>query len=340
FKRKLLIFVALLLIAACNAPADITASSSSTAAPDSASASELTPTNATFVPQEERWGIYRLDIHTQELDLVFSSPTKLSFLDLNNAADRFVFSMNVGGESNVQEDIFAVGIDGRNLQNLTDNNIWDLYPAWSSDDSRISFLSQRKGSLGIYVMNADGSDQMELFDSDAHEADIDWVGDTIAFTKDSRIWIMNSDGSQGRPISDPPRVGEWGSANLPFGDYDPRISPDGSTVVFERLLDDETPHGNYDFFAIDLESSQETRLTSTGYAQGLASWSHSGEELVYIVGAIDQAGQYDIYLMSADGTNNRSITPETFPQHFLCHWAVFSSDDSAVFFIGEWWLDE
>ena len=188
-------------------------------------------------------------------------------------------------------------------------------------------------------MNADGSDQMELFDSDAHEADIDWVGDTIAFTKDSRIWIMNSDGSQGRPISDPPRVGEWGSANLPFGDYDPRISPDGSRVVFERLLGDETPHGNYDFFAIDLESSQETRLTSTGYAQGLASWSHSGEELVYIVGAIDQAGQYDIYLMSADGTNNRSITPETFPQQFLCHWAVFSRDDSAVFFIGEWWLE-
>ncbi|HUS84854.1 MAG TPA: hypothetical protein VMX56_06890 [Anaerolineales bacterium] len=44
--------------------------------------------------------------------------------------------------------------------------------------------------------------------------------------------------------------------------------------------------------------------------------------------------------MSADGTNNRSITPETFPLEFLCHWAVYSRDDSAVFFIGEWWLEE
>ena len=123
--RKLLIFFVLLLIAACN----FSAERAGTAAPDSLSESALTPDAPILVPQEERWGIYRMDLDTQEIELIFSSPTKLSFLDLNNAADRFVFSMNVGGESNVQEDIFAVGIDGRNLQNLTDNNIWDLYPA-------------------------------------------------------------------------------------------------------------------------------------------------------------------------------------------------------------------
>ncbi|MCJ7832385.1 MAG: hypothetical protein MUP92_02940 [Actinobacteria bacterium] len=39
---------------------------------------------------------------------------------------------------------------------------------------------------------------------------------------------MDSDGSDARPITDPPRVGEWGNAVLPFGDYDPRISPDGT----------------------------------------------------------------------------------------------------------------
>ncbi len=186
-------------------------------------------------------------------------------------------------------------------------------------------------------MNSDGSNPVELLDSASHEADIDWVGDGIAFTRDSRIWIMNANGSEVRPLTDPPGAGEWGRANLPFGDYDPRISPDGSKVVFERLLGDESPHGNYDLFVIDLGTSEEIRLTDSGRSQGLASWSHSGGQLVYIVAAIGQAGQYDLYMMNADVTDNRNITPDYFPPQFLCHWAVFSNDDSSIFFIGEWW---
>jgi TolB protein len=127
---------------------------------------------------------------------------------------------------------------------------------------------------------------------------------------------------------------------LPFGDYDPRLSPDGSQVVFERLWDDQSPHGNYDLFLLDLASGQETRLTTTGYSQGLASWSHSGQQVVYIVAAIGLEGQYDLYLMNADGTENRNITPAYFPPEFLCHSVEFSSDDSALFFVGEWWQEE
>jgi Tol biopolymer transport system component len=297
-------------------------------------------TMAPSVPQEQRWGIYRLDLDTQETVLLYSSPAKLSFLRLSNAGDRLVFSQKVGGDADSQEEIFALDIDGRNLHRLTDNNYWDLYPAWSPDDARIAFLSRRKDSLGIYVMDADGSPPTEVFDSDSHEADIDWVGDHIVFTKESRIWIMRSDGSKARPLTDPPRAGEWGAANLPFGDYDPRISPDGKSIVFERLLDDASPHGNYDLFSIDLETSQEIRLTRSGYSQGLASWSHSGGQIVYIVAAIGQVGQYDLYVMSADGTDNRNLTPDYFPPQFLCHWAVFSGDDSSIFFVGEWWPEE
>jgi len=180
----------------------------------------------------------------------------------------------------------------------------------------------------------------QLSDSSAHEADIDWVGDQIAFTKDSRVWIMQSDGTGLRPVTDPPRAGEWGKANLPFGDYDPRISPDGGRVIFERLVDDQSPHGNYDFFSVDLSTGGETRLSQSGYSQGLASWSHSGDQIVYIVSATGTSGQYDLYLMNADGTETRNITPQVFPPQFLFHWAVFSKDDAAVYFIGEWWSAE
>ena len=188
-------------------------------------------------------------------------------------------------------------------------------------------------------MNADGSNASSLYNSGSNEADIDWRGDLIVFTKDSSIWIMQSDGSGVRQVTKPPRAGEWGKANLPFGDYDPRISPDGARIVFERLVDDQSPHGNYDFFVVDISSSNEYRLTRSGFSQGLANWSNSGGQIVYIVAAIGATGQYDLYLMNADGTENRNITPLYFPPEYLCHWAVFSNDDLAIYLIGEWWSE-
>ena len=299
-----------------------------------------TPTNPQVVPQEARWGIYRLARGTQETELLFRSEVEIASLRLINAGDKLVFSQKIDGEELTNEEIFTLGTDGSGLTRITDNSTWDLYPAWSPDGARIAFLSQRAGSLGIYVMNADGSNDQALYDSSAHEADIDWVGEQIVFTKDSSIWIMQSDGTGASQITNPPRAGEWGEANLPFGDYDPRISPDGTKVVFERLVDDQSPHGNYDFFLVELESTTEIQLTRSGSSQGLAQWSHSGNRLVYVVAAIGDEGQFDLYIMNSDGTGNQNITPAYFPPEFLCHWAVFSSDDRAIYFIGEWWPTE
>lgn len=292
------------------------------------------------IPHKERWGIYRLDIDTQLVDLLYTSPEEITGLRLNSVGDRLVFSQKIPGEDNSNEEIFVLRIEGKDLSRITDNDTWDLYPAWSPDGSRIAFLSQRVSSLGIYVMNADGSGVEQLYDSSAHEADIDWRGDQIVFTKDSRIWVMQSDGTGIRQITQPPRAGEWGKANLPFGDYDPRISPDGAKIVFERLVDDQSPNGNYDLYIADITASRELRLTQSGYSQGLASWANSGDQIVYIVAAIGAAGQYDLYRMNADGTENRNITPPYFPPQFLCKWAIFSNDDKALYFIGEWWTSE
>ena len=108
-------------------------------------------------------------------------------------------------------------------------------------------------------------------------------------------------------------------------------------MVFERLVDDSSPYGNYDLFLTDISGTELTQLTDTGYSQGLASWSHSGDHLVYMVAAIGEAGQYDLYMINADGTGNQNITPDSFPPRFLCRAPVFSLDDSTVYFIGEWW---
>lgn len=285
----------------------------------------------------DRWAIYALTFDTGETNLVYSTPDPIEKLRVHPEGDRLAFSQAVGGEGYEHNEIFTIGVDGQGLSQLTDNEKWDLYPAWSPDGSTIAFLSFRTADLDIYAMGADGSDQRLLFDSGNHDADIQWQSDLITFTSGSRIWLMNSDGSDARPITDPPRAGEWGDSVLPFGDYDPRISPDGEKVVFSRLVDDSSQHGNYDLFLVDVDGTGLTRLTETGYTQGVADWSHDGERLIYIVAAVGDEGCYDIHMMNADGTGSHNATPDSYPDNLIIHWAVFSPDDEKVYFVGEWW---
>jgi len=289
------------------------------------------------VPHEGSWGIYSLDLGSNEVTLVYSSENMLKGLSLDGNGNTLAFGERFGGTDESHEEICRVAVDGSEFSRLTDNDFLDTYPAWSSDGSTLYFLSWRDMTLDIFKMASNGSGQTLFYDSGYHDADVHVVGDSIVFTRQSRIWIMNTDGTGVVDITDPPLAGEWGNANLPFGDYDPRLSPDGSKIVFERLVADTSVHGNYDLYLISADGADEMALTTTGYSQGLPSWSHDGESVVYIVAAIHDQGVYRIYMMDSDGGNNGDITPESFPDDFLCHSAVFSNDDSRLYFIGQWW---
>jgi Tol biopolymer transport system component len=88
---------------------------------------------------------------------------------------------------------------------------------------------------------------------------------------------------------------------------------------------------------MDSAGDGQAGLTDNGYSQGLANWSHLGDRLVYIVAAVGTEGRYDIWMMNADGTSVRNVTPSYFPSSFLCHSAMFSKDDSKLYFAGQWY---
>lgn len=291
------------------------------------------------VPHQEDWGIYELNLITQEVRLIYSTPNEFyaSDIRLNSTGEKLVFAHKAGGSSDTDLEIYSIEVDGYDLIRLTNNKFLDVYPVWSPDDRQIDFLSQREKDLDIYTMDADGSDVRKLYDSGYNDADIDWADKHIVFTSQFAIWKMNDDGTQPFQLTFPPNRGQWGKANLPAGDYDPRLSPDGKRVTFERLEDTTKPNGGYNLFVINIDGTGETRLTDTGYAQGLASWSHSEDRIVYGVAAINGQGKYRIYMMNSDGTHNRDITPDYFPTNFLCHSPIFSKTDLNIFFIGQWW---
>jgi Tol biopolymer transport system component len=297
-----------------------------------------TPDAQDAVPHEGEYGIYVLNLATEKVELIYSTDKEIytSVLRLNSQGEKLVFAQKTG-ETDESTEIFTVDIDGQSVEQITDNSYWDLYPAWSPDGARIAFLSKRDSDLDLYMMNADGSNQHLFFDSGSHDADIDWAGDTIVFTSGFKIWSIKDDGAGVAQITNPADVGQWGQANLPIGDYDPRLRPDGAKIVFERLENPATTYGGYNIFTINSDGTRETRLTNTNYSQGIASWSHSGDAIVYVVSAINNEGKYDIYMMEADGSNNHNVTPAYFASNFLCYSPIFSMDDSEIYFVGQWY---
>jgi Tol biopolymer transport system component len=126
------------------------------------------------------------------------------------------FTSRDGGHGD--SEVFIMDSDGSNPMNISnnpvvfgvDNSGWESDPSWSPDGNKIAFASHRSGFFDIWVMDADGSNQVNLTDQPTYDASPAWSPDStkIAFMSDrsgdSEIYVMNADGSSPVKITNSP----------------------------------------------------------------------------------------------------------------------------------------
>ena len=61
-------------------------------------------------------------------------------------------------------EIYVAGVDGGNLQRLTNNPANDGLPTWSPDGRYIAFVTDRDGPWAVWLMRPDGNEKRRLFD--------------------------------------------------------------------------------------------------------------------------------------------------------------------------------
>ncbi len=183
---------------------------------------------------------------TQQADLWTALPNGASAAKLIDDADHAAWSVDgvmlafdrqVAGKG----EIGTVFADGSHPGNITNNAADDVQPAWSPDNTKIVFASDRVGGeYRLYRMNAGGSDVVALTNGDNLGAGTDdgapeWSpnGDRIVFHRGNgqggtRIYSMKADGTDIIPLS-----GTTSPDGLPYDKLVmPKWSPNGAKIVF------------------------------------------------------------------------------------------------------------
>ena len=212
---------------------------------------------------------------------------------------QIVYYGNEGGDF----EIYVMDSDGGNVTQLTDNDVADLYPSWSRDGTKIAFTEEVDGDAEVFAMNADGSEQTQLTENDVEDRYPTWSpdGTEIAFstaaTGGYEIALMNADGSDVRSLTD-----------NEADDDAPDWSPDRSLLVFSSNRNG----GNFDIWTMTPEGDDPSRLATASREDAIPRWVGDGSRIVF---DSNRDGDFEIFLMNADGSGQTQLTDDLTPDY-------------------------
>jgi serine/threonine protein kinase/Tol biopolymer transport system component len=152
--------------------------------------------------------------------------------------------------------LYIYDVEGNIAVRLTSDLNFDRRPAWSPDGDYIVFQRQPQGAAKqIYVMSSDGSDIYVFSDITKNLAFMpDWgIHNTIVYTQGSPF---------PQPVAKQFKPGTAPEATLSTETaWDPKFSPDGFWIIFERLVFGPEQSRNHNIFI--MQSTGGTALPLT-----------------------------------------------------------------------------
>jgi TolB protein len=198
-------------------------------------------------------------------------------------------------DSNDKTDLWSVAPDGSGLAQLTDTpDEREICPDVSPDGTQLAFCKSADGGFEIWTADIDGSNQRQLTDLGSGALFPDWSpqGDRIVFSLSqgpsgpSSLRLVDAASGEVTTLLEDDGPVEY-----------PTFSPEGSTVLYTK---------SGQLWTIDVETGQSTQLTTDSTQKDpTPDWSPDGTRIAYHA---NSAGDDDIWIMNADGTDQRNLT--------------------------------
>lgn len=191
---------------------------------------------------------------------------------------------------------------------LTDNPGVDIQPEWSKDGTKIIFKSNRLSpdpvqSFKIYTMNADGTQQEQIFTDKNYHGYPDWSPD------ETHVIFNSFDPGNNELFTASIATGQSSQITTDSGfDDSGRWSPDGTQIAFFS-----TRTGGSELYLLPVDNNGvrtgfPTRITSNSNRDEQPRWSPDGQKLIY---ESDRSGPINIWMIDLATKMETQITVGT-----------------------------
>jgi len=243
--------------------------------------------------------IYTIHVDGSEETRLTSNPSLDLVPDVSPDGSRIVFVSDRDGH----HEIYQMKRDGSDVVRLTHTQAQEAYPYWSPDGTKIIFCSQRDDGFTyeVYLMNSDGTDQMRITNNSVSEEwaylspDMQKIVYAVGPFPQYSLYIMNADGSDQHQVFRSDKM-----AGLP------KWSRDGSTIAFNNaIFSSGNIIGNVGLINSDGSNFRLITDSSGNSVSENPYWSPDGSRIVF---QSNRTGNFQIYVMNADGSNQVRLT--------------------------------
>jgi Tol biopolymer transport system component/DNA-binding winged helix-turn-helix (wHTH) protein len=291
--------------------------------------------------KREASDIVIINLDTLELKNITNSPTFEADPAFSPDAQQVLFTSTKDGNA----EIYLMNRDGSNVRRLTNNPAWESFASFSPDGTQISYNSDRANEKNnVYILNLDGSGTetpLPTGDYGNYVGNGAWSldGTKFVFSSDRNgnedIFVM--DAEINKPVSmmadnradlNFPTVSRNGKSiiflaqtdkdNFEIRSFDVEtkrlknihklsnetslsLSADGQTIAFQSKID-----GNTEICLIEIDGSNLRNISNNRGTDAAAKFSPDGKQIAFLSNRGEQ-GVLDIYLMNADGSNQKMI---------------------------------